>query len=205
MSRWILGEQKKKGNGDSTTVFPRGPPPQYYPGQQAFNFRVLMGSGAFASVWPSPKSTARRGRQDSRSHSPRRQAQKHWVFHSAKPPCEHTQFSDGGLRNPKRKGGRCGQRRTAGSTAANALLKSRCELRIMTSTAAMVGFTLPWISTMAGELLLLLLTSLAHTMFSRLMVCTGKAFSCERRRAMKSAEVVQLLGETWSNNNKVSN
>jgi hypothetical protein len=34
------------------TDFPSGPPPQYYPCLNSFNFGVQMGSGAFELVWP---------------------------------------------------------------------------------------------------------------------------------------------------------
>ena len=44
---------KEKGKGDSEEekqkaqhrAFPRGPPPQYYPGSNLLNFAVRMGSG----------------------------------------------------------------------------------------------------------------------------------------------------------------
>ena len=46
---------KNRVYGYDTKLFPCGPPPQYWTGQHAFNFRVLMGSGAWASVWSYPK------------------------------------------------------------------------------------------------------------------------------------------------------
>ena len=39
------GKGRKQGEKEQHRAFPRGPPPQYYPGSNLLNFAVRMGSG----------------------------------------------------------------------------------------------------------------------------------------------------------------
>ena len=45
---------KKRKSGYNTTLFPGGPPPQYWAGSTSFNFGVRMGSGALNVIWSYP-------------------------------------------------------------------------------------------------------------------------------------------------------
>ena len=52
-SAWVRFPQLRKQKCQRHPKdFPGGPPPQYYPGLAAFDFRVRMGSGIFIAVWP---------------------------------------------------------------------------------------------------------------------------------------------------------
>ena len=44
----------KKKNGFNTTLFPGGPPPQYWAGSNRVNFGVRMRTGALRLIWSNP-------------------------------------------------------------------------------------------------------------------------------------------------------
>eukprot|EP00962_Isochrysis_galbana_P003647 scaffold1041_cov124-Isochrysis_galbana.AAC.8 len=52
------GEQEREEQNVQHPAFPRGPPPQYYPGSTRLNFAVRMGSGDFRVIWPHMSSEA---------------------------------------------------------------------------------------------------------------------------------------------------
>ena len=45
---------KKKKNGFNTTLFPGGPPPQYWAGSNRVNFGVRMRTGGLRLIWSNP-------------------------------------------------------------------------------------------------------------------------------------------------------
>eukprot|EP00962_Isochrysis_galbana_P018844 scaffold5464_cov108-Isochrysis_galbana.AAC.1 len=52
------GREKQAEQNVQHPAFPRGPPPQYYPGSTRLNFAVRMGSGDFRVIWPHMETTA---------------------------------------------------------------------------------------------------------------------------------------------------
>ena len=56
-SLYINTKKTKKKKGYNTTLFPGGPPPQYWAGSTHVNFGVRMGSGALYVIWSYPFTT----------------------------------------------------------------------------------------------------------------------------------------------------